>query len=132
MNESQCNILIQANAFIFLWFFIAGLILALIIQNFAVPVIQKLAYPYIDAYIDAYRARVSKRPLRALQSELNEPDVEQMHSWHISSHLAAVSQDYLNHVPDEIASIIREAKELHPEMASGANKRYMKTVNQND
>lgn len=69
--------------------------------------------------------------LRKLQEKLDslrsdgptDDDINQMHSWSISSHLAALPPNYLEQVPPEVAALISEAKGLHPEMARGAEER---------
>lgn len=47
---------------------------------------------------------------------IKDDDILQMHSWHISASLASLSADVLENLPDEIACLVREAKELHQSM----------------
>ena len=55
--------------------------------------------------------------------DLDADDIDHMRAWSISCRLAAVPMDYLNRVPPEVASLMRQAKELHPQMAAGAAER---------
>lgn len=59
----------------------------------------------------------------AAAEDLDADDIDHMRAWSISCRLAAVPMDYLNQVPPEVASLIRQAKELHPRMAAGAAQR---------
>lgn len=52
-----------------------------------------------------------------------DEDFDQMRSWSISAQLAAVPPAYLEQVPGEVAALIRAAKDIHPEMALGAERR---------
>lgn len=56
---------------------------------------------------------------------VDEPNDDGMLAWSISCRLAAVPEVYLNLVPPEVAVLIRESKDLHPQMASGSSLRRM-------
>lgn len=50
-------------------------------------------------------------------------DAEASQAWSISARLAAAPEIYLKIVPNDLAELVREAKDLHPEMAVGAKRR---------
>ena len=54
---------------------------------------------------------------------MDDHDLDQFRAWGISARLAAVPSGYLERVPDDVAVLIREAKELHVRMAEGAERR---------
>lgn len=57
------------------------------------------------------------------QDEMDVDDIDNLRAWSISAQLAAVPQAYETQVPQEVAALIRAARELHPEMARGARDR---------
>ena len=54
---------------------------------------------------------------------LDDADVDAMLSWHISCTLAALPNSYVNTSPPFVGRLIRQAMELHPEMAAGQDER---------
>lgn len=73
------------------------------------------------------RAALSRRPYPTEsccdedgQEETGADDVSLQQAWSISARLAAVPMSYLDRVPTDIASLIRHAKDLHPQVAQGA------------
>jgi hypothetical protein len=59
-------------------------------------------------------------------TQLGELDIDQLWAWSISCRLAAVPPGYLKQVPPPVAALIRQAKTLHPVMASGAADRELR------
>jgi len=57
------------------------------------------------------------------QDEMDVDDIDNLRAWSISAQLAAVPQAYETQVPQEVAALIRAARELHPVMAGGARDR---------
>jgi hypothetical protein len=55
--------------------------------------------------------------------DMDAEDIDNLRAWSISAQLAAVPQAYESQVPPEVAALIRAARELHPQMASGARDR---------
>ena len=66
--------------------------------------------------------RAAKRQTEP-QEEMDGDDIDNLRAWSISAQLAAVPQAYETQVPQEVAALIRAARELHPEMARGARDR---------
>lgn len=86
--------------------------------------------------LPAYMARLVARCLGAMKrsaqrlraspptrDELDDADVDAMLSWHISCTLAALPNSYVHTSPPYVGTLIRRAKELHPEMAAGQDER---------
>ncbi len=51
---------------------------------------------------------------------IEDDDIDQMHAWSITARLAHLPDEQLGGLPEGIASLIREAKDLHPKVAEGA------------
>lgn len=58
-----------------------------------------------------------------LDDEIQLDDLDHMQSWSLSSRLAATSPSTLPLLPEHLAGLIAQAKELHPRMAEGALRR---------
>lgn len=56
---------------------------------------------------------------------IDENELDQMLAWSICAQLAAVPASYCRTVPEELAVIFRAAKQLHPGMAAGAERREL-------
>lgn len=63
---------------------------------------------------------------RIINKGIPDEDLDQMRAWQISSQLAAVPPDFEKLVPPQIAALIRAARDLHPQMAHGAEKRQFR------
>lgn len=61
--------------------------------------------------------------LRRVGGPLDENELEAMQAWSISARLAAASPDFARSAPEGVARLIREARDLHPQMARGADDR---------
>lgn len=54
---------------------------------------------------------------------IDDDDVESMRAWSITARLAALPPGCELQVPAEVADLIRQARDLHPKMAAGAERR---------
>ncbi|RTL35354.1 MAG: hypothetical protein EKK53_24660 [Burkholderiales bacterium] len=79
--------------------------------------------PVVLVWAKAALARFRHKASVPVVDELDFDDIDHMQAWSISCRLAAVPMNYLNQVPPEVASLVRQAKELHPQMAAGAAER---------
>lgn len=88
--------------------------------------VTALVFAPVAALLARVKAAFGRTGTRAaLQGvdDLDADDLDHMQAWSISCRLAAVPMDYLGRVPPEVASLIRQAKDLHPQMAAGATAR---------
>lgn len=76
--------------------------------------------PVLLVWAKAALGRLRRKAPGPVADELDFDDIDHMQAWSISCRLAAVPMDYLDRVPPEVASLMRQAKELHPQMAAGA------------
>ena len=121
MTETQCNVLIEESSELIYYLFVLSLIVAQLIWCLVVPSLQRLVYPYADAFIDWSRSLQGKPPLRELQGRLRDASGERasMKAWNMSVQLAQLPTDYLDHVPAEVAGLIRDLTGLHQDRSTG-------------
>lgn len=79
--------------------------------------------PSWSAIVASLRATCSRASASGVDVDMDADDIDNLRAWSISAQLAAVPQAYESRVPPEVAALIRAARELHPQMASGARDR---------
>ena len=78
----------------------------------------------MSAVLRLFMGRVMKRLRKADRNEeMDDDEVDQIRSWGISAQLAAIDPGLERNMPEEVACLVRAAKELHPAMARGAIER---------